>query len=130
MPTRLLLIAAGLVLATGCFGGVNAKNWNKKSSKDFCKYQKRCTASEFYFNFNDVGECAEAQELMLMSLDGYYVDCTFQKENAKLCLDGLNSSCKQLGVEFDLLIAPCYQVWDCPTDYTLGGSGAGGIAPL
>ena len=124
MHTRLFLVASSLMLSVACFG-VNEKNWNKKSSKAFCKYQEKCNATEFYANFADVGTCSEAQEIMLMSLDGYYANCQFQKANAKTCLDNLGSRCKALGAEYDLMIAPCWQVWACAQNYTLGGSGLG-----
>ena len=120
MRVRLAVVALTLLTLFGC---LNERNWNQKSSKEFCQYQKRCNTTEFYANFQDVGTCTEAQEVMLMSLDGYYTNCQFQKENAKLCLEGLRSSCKRVGAEYDLVMAPCWQVWDCVQNYTLGGSG-------
>jgi hypothetical protein len=123
MRTRLILLAAALTLQMGCIFGVNEKNWNKRSAKQFCKYQKRCNATEFYANFDAVGTCTEAEEAMLTTLDGYYANCAFNKENAKSCLSGLKSGCKATGAEFDLLFAPCWQVYDCAQNFGLGDTG-------
>ena len=122
MRSRLTILAVALTFMVGCFG-VNEKNWNKKVSKKFCKMHKKCNATEFYANFDSLGTCVEAEQSMLTTLDGYYSNCDFNKPNAKLCLDGLGSSCQALGAEYDLRVAACFQVYDCANDYSLSDTG-------
>ena len=108
-----ILIAASLL--PGC--GMNEKRYDKKVSKAYCTWQKRCRKFDFYSNFDGVGTCVDAQRAQLENLGSYYESkCTFDKKNAAECIDALESSCKTSAAEYDALEAACDAVWACPND--------------
>ena len=112
---RLMAVAVGLALLTAC--GATEKNWNKKSAKAFCKFEKRCNKSDFFYTYPDVDTCTEANLTMLENLDSYYSACLFDKKMANQCLDALGSRCKVAAAEFEERFDPCYKVWDCAQDF-------------
>ena len=91
----------------------NEENWGKKIAKAECKFAERCDAANFYFVYDDVELCRETKEAAYSATASSLATCTFDKDSAKLCLDGLGDSCKSIGREYDALIAPCATVWSC-----------------
>ena len=59
VAASLSAIAALVVLATGCVGTVNEKNWGAKSARISCKLAKRCSTSQFYYHYDDLSECID-----------------------------------------------------------------------
>ena len=108
-------LAAFFVLA-GClssFGKVTEETWNERFAKTYCQYSKRCMALYFFYEYDDVAECAEEYEETLEDQSDWYDDCSFDEDEAQDCLDALNESCQSIGEdEFEDLEA-CGKVWDC-----------------
>ena len=110
-----ITVMVGVLVACG---GVKQEDWNEASAEASCKYSKRCSTANFYYNFEDVDACVSNTVTMLNELDDYYTDCLFDDDAAKKCLKALDASCKSTGQNYDDVRAPCYEVWDCAQDFT------------
>ncbi len=117
MIWRLSVVTAVVGMLVGC-GKVKQDNWNEASAKASCKYSKRCSSANFYYNFDSVDTCVSTTVTMLDELDEYYANCLYNEDKAKECLKALDASCKTTGQEYDTLRAPCYEVWDCAEDFS------------
>jgi hypothetical protein len=89
------------------------ENWGDKFAHAQCTFAKRCDAANFWYTWDDVAACEDAAkaayDASLADLEG----CNFDPDKATQCLVGLHQDCKEIGREFDGLVAPCLEVWDC-----------------
>ncbi len=109
------------VLVTGC--GPTEENWGDKFADAQCSFARRCDAANFWYTWDDVETCETAASDLYASAD--LSGCTFDDEAARQCLQALNQDCKEVGREYDGLVAPCLLVWACGADSADTGSGSG-----
>lgn len=101
----------GAVLAAGC--KPTEDNWGDRFASAQCSFAKRCDAANFWYTWDDAAACEEAATAAYEATLPDVAGCTFDAEAAKQCLLGLNQDCKEVGREYDGLVAPCLVVWDC-----------------
>ena len=96
----------------------NEDNFTEKYIKAYCDFAQRCYAAEFFYQYDDKGECVNKNE-------DYWADygsavtsqCEFDADKAAECLDNLNQSCKEIGDDLDEFDPQCDAVWDCGEVY-------------
>ena len=115
MRTRLaggLLFTCWFATSLGC--GVNEKKWDVKSAKVSCKMAKRCSTSQFYYNYDNLEECVDdALEQNEDQYEDYVDECFFDPKQARACLKAMRGSCKSIGLDYETLYDACYKVWEC-----------------
>ena len=122
----LAVVAAAVALATGCFGKANEKNWPEKSAKVSCRMAKRCSTSQFYFHYDNMGDCVDAAMDLYDDRSDFYEDnCELDKQEARRCIKLMKRSCKAIGSDYDELYDVCSSVWLCGTA-TFEGTDTGG----
>ena len=101
-----------LVPAMGC--GPSEDAWAQRSAKLSCKLAKRCSTSQFYFNYDNVEECVDdALEQNEDRQDFYDDECVFNKKEARECYAAMKNSCKNIGKDYEQLYDACSRVWNC-----------------
>lgn len=109
MRATLLTLAIGL---SAC--GVKEDKWPEQLAHAQCAFAKRCATTYFFYQFDDQADC-EDEYLDYWDEFGskVYESCSFDEDNAKKCLEALDSSCKEAGQDYEDFGEDCYQVWDC-----------------
>ncbi len=101
-----------LLVLSAC--GVNENNWGDKNAKVMCDYMERCDALEFFYLYDDQGECMDKQ---LDYWDEYGEQtkqgCKFDEEAANECHSLLNQSCEKIADDIDDVQSTCAEAWNC-----------------
>lgn len=110
---RHLLALWGLSALAGC--GVDAESWPTEAARSTCRFSLRCAAANFYYTYDNLGDCREQNEEVLSdeAEAAEEESCTFDDEQARECLRALDQSCRDVGADFETVFEPCQQVWDC-----------------
>ena len=96
----------------------NEDNFSDKYITAYCDFYKRCAAAEFFYQYDDKGECLDKNEEYWAEVGASLVaQCEFDADKAQECLDTLNQSCKEIGDDLDEFDAQCDEVWDCGEVY-------------
>ena len=109
-----LPVLMALAAMTGC--KVTEENWPEKIAKAECAYRERCAAADFWYYYESGRDC---EDEYIDRWDEFgskiYSECDFNEEKAKDCLDAMDSSCKDVGEQYDDWDETCYEVWECST---------------
>lgn len=94
------------------------KNFTEKYIKSYCDFYKRCAKAQFFYQYDDKGECLDKnREYWDDYGDAIIGQCTFDADEAAKCLETLDQSCKDIGDDLDDFDPQCDAVWDCGDVY-------------
>lgn len=113
MFRRSFALLMGVACLAAC-NTINEDNYASKVVEALCEKNSECYEEYFAEYWDDVDACIADLEDYFYFDDEEYADCTFQKGNAKTCLnwfDGLSCSEFESG-EYEYEDA-CEEIWDC-----------------
>lgn len=98
--------------------GVNEDNWGEKNARVECEYMERCAALEFFYLYDDQGECID-KKLDYWDEYGEQVvqGCKFDEEAANECHKLLGQSCETIVDDMDDVTEACAEAWNCDNLY-------------
>ena len=102
----------------GCnLGSVTEDNYFQSYAQSQCVVYKRCYRARFDGEYNGMTRCVdEVSEDLADEKQTLFPDCTFDEEQAQICLNLLNSStCEEHWDDQNEIYSSCHEdIWDCP----------------